>query len=54
MTSSLSHPDSKQHQDFELPLTDGAVDLNQVSTADLTRLVSIFLGALADRRIAEQ
>lgn len=54
MTSSLSHPNFHQHHDFEFPLTDGVVDLEQISTADLTRIVSIFLRALAERRVSEQ
>lgn len=54
MTSSPSHPDFHQHHDFEIPLTDGVVNLEQISTADLTRIVSIFLSALADRRAPEK
>lgn len=44
----------KQLHEFEFPLADGQLDLDQVSTEDLTRLVSVFLGILAERKVAEQ
>lgn len=52
MTS--ARPPSTQHHAFTVPCVDGTVDLDQVSTDELTRLIAVFLGILADRRVGER
>ncbi|NWN87457.1 MAG: hypothetical protein HLX51_02780 [Micrococcaceae bacterium] len=54
MTSPTPRSSANQHHEFEFPLTDGELDLDQISTQDLTRLVSIFLRVLADRHTADR
>lgn len=53
MKSSTSTAAPQQLHEFEFPLARGQIDLDQVSTEDLTRLISVFLGILAERRVAE-
>lgn len=45
---------AEHNHELRFLLTDGEVDLQDVSTADLTRLVAAFLGVLAERKEAEQ
>lgn len=54
MTHSLPSSTENQHYEFELALTDGEVDFSQASTEDLTRLIAVCLGILADRRVSER
>lgn len=54
MPSARPSSASTQPHEFTVPCVDGTVDLDQVSTDDLTRLITVFLGILADRRVEER
>lgn len=50
MTTSASQPMNQQEHNFEFPLKDGEIDLDEVASEDLAKLAAIILAVLSTRR----
>ena len=54
MTTAASQPANQHEHNFQFPLMDGEIDLDEVATEDLAKVAAIFLALLSERRAADE